>query len=252
MVKKKVLLRISFIIMVLIILSIHLIRVKAAYNILVNTNKNEYKRGEKVVISGIIKDEAGNPIKGVSIGIQVSDPKGNPKFVDQVTSKSDGSFFTTFTIGSDWPLGKYTVSAAYGGSIGKTSFYIKEISRITVTLSPSTVSPGGTVTISGSIIPPHINVQVNIYQNGKLLATVTTKSDGSYRYSWKAPTTEGSYIIKVSWLGDEDHFGASTQATLRVSKPKKPTSIIININSTSITIGAVSYTHLTLPTTERV
>jgi hypothetical protein len=89
----------------------------------------------------------------------------------------------------------------------------KIVSTISITISPSSIHLGETITVSGVIVPPRASVNVTIYANGTQIGTVQTGFDGRYNYTWM-PADVGNYEIKVGWFGDETTDPAESQLEL--------------------------------------
>lgn len=96
-------------------------------------------------------------------------------------------------------------------------------SKITCSAEPLTINNGVSVTISGSIEFDHSTekVVIEISNDGgttwTVLAEVFSNADGSYGYEWQ-PDSAGSYQIRASWNGDDDHYGdTSDTVTVVVS-----------------------------------
>jgi len=91
----------------------------------------------------------------------------------------------------------------------------KEPSTINIIAIPSTTKPGENITITGSIIPPRIGVNVTIrYRpSGEPiwtdLTTVLTNETSQYSYDWTV-TTEGIYELMSQWEGDATTLGAES------------------------------------------
>lgn len=115
-------------------------------------------------------------------------------------------------------------------------------SYITINVAPDSVLIGSNVTISGTIKPSKVGVNVTIYfklapQSWANLTTVQTGSESNYTYIWK-PTNWGTYELKANWTGDATptYPAESDIATLTV---KRLASIItIHVNPTMVTVGA--------------
>jgi PKD repeat protein len=92
----------------------------------------------------------------------------------------------------------------------------REPSTITINASPSTIKPGQTITITGSIIPTKIGVNVTIrYRQGGTLdwidiTTVLTNETSQYSYDWTPTTLLGTYELISSWEGDATNSGAES------------------------------------------
>jgi hypothetical protein len=155
----------------------------ATINVTVQTDKSTYTLGELVSIAGNVTSD-GSPVAGVYVGIEVDKPDGSPIFVDQVQTDSNGSFLTNFTLPTDAPVGRYNVTATYGGSQAFSHFdvVVKGFGLLRVQSIPAVVTtifvdgrprndwgldwvkmPPGSYRLSftdvpGFITPEHVNV----------------------------------------------------------------------------------------------
>ncbi|MBM5806065.1 MAG: hypothetical protein FJZ49_08415 [Candidatus Verstraetearchaeota archaeon] len=115
----------------------------------------------------------------------------------------------------------------------------KSPSSISISVSPSTVTVGSSLTVSGSISPVRSGVAVTISYSGdgqwSILATVTSSSDGSYSYAW-TPASVGSYQLKASWAGDAA-YDEATSAVASVTINKIPTSVSCRASLSEINVG---------------
>ncbi len=108
---------------------------------------------------------------------------------------------------------------------------------ISVSVNPSNSTIGSPVTISGTVAnqsdaAPVSGATVSLeYSTGATYTSVgseTTDSNGNYKFMWTPPAT-GSYTIRVSWPGDEEHIGATNTTSLTVIK--EPSFISVAISS---------------------
>lgn len=135
-----------------------------------------------------------------------------------VTSGSDGSFSYSWTPPS---LGSYQLMASWDGDSsysGATSVVVpvtvtKISTTISCSVSPSEVTEGGSVTVSGSISPAVSGATVTLtYKKPDATTftrTATTGSGVSYSDTYK-PDATGSWSVSASWAGDSTHEGASS------------------------------------------
>jgi PKD repeat protein len=114
-----------------------------------------------------------------------------------------------FTVISDTPV-EITHQVIDG------TFDNREPSTININASPSTIKPSQTITITGSINPTKIGVNVTIQyrQGGTLdwinLTTVLTNETSQYSYDWTPTTLLGTYELISSWEGDATTSGAES------------------------------------------
>ncbi len=92
-------------------------------------------------------------------------------------------------------------------SIAKPIAIGKMSSTISMNLSPTTLTVGENVTISGSLDPLRENAPVTIWHrmkgedNWNILTTVQTDENSQYSYVWSSESV-ATYEIKASWDGD--------------------------------------------------
>jgi len=182
--------------------------------------------GSSVTISGSIA-----PSHPASVIIKISIDGGTSwNALATVTSASDGKYSHSWM-----PLtaGTYLIKASWPGDIdhagaesSTASLIVEEQpqapSQISCGLSSNSTILGSSVTISSSIEPTHSGVVITIYYRldggtWNNLASGTTNSSGAYSYSWIVPSN-GTYYLKVSWPGDDDHLGAESEAISLIVK----------------------------------
>jgi len=213
-----------------------------ALSVTVSTDKEAYRRGESVTISGLVLKD-GSPVSGASVGLIVKNPLGGTVFVDQKSTDTNGRYSTSFTLPSDAMVGQYTVSvtATYGGesATSSASFRVKLSTTLTCSVSPSTAVIGGSVSISGAITPAVSGVTVTLTftrPDGSITTISTsTGADGSYTVTY-TPNMIGSWSVVASWIGDDTHFGATSPA-VSFTITRIPSSITLSLNATSIYLG---------------
>jgi len=90
----------------------------------VTTNKEFYGQGNKITISGFVKNfDASDPQKSMDVSIQIFAPNGNLATIAQVSPSSDGNYSTTFQAGGMISAeGDYTVKAKWGAQSNQTTF----------------------------------------------------------------------------------------------------------------------------------
>ena len=83
-------------------------------------------------------------------------------------------------------------------------------SVITCSVSSSEITLGEKVTISGSIEFDHsaeVTIEYLLDGSSWILIDTTPAIAGIYSYEWQ-PDSDGSYQMRASWDGDDDHYGA--------------------------------------------
>jgi len=94
------------------------------------------------------------------------------------------------------------------------SYETLESSRVSLTISPTYVVQGSTITISGQLSPTLQNKTVTIYVKMNnfpwtVLDIVKTNSDANFVCVWN-PEGAGIHYIRASWSGDNDYAGADS------------------------------------------
>ncbi|MCK4482276.1 Ig-like domain repeat protein [Candidatus Bathyarchaeota archaeon] len=94
------------------------------------------------------------------------------------------------------------------------SYETLKSSKISLTVSSTSVMQGGAITLSGRISPPLQDKTVTVYVKINNLPwtasdTVTTDSNGRFAYAWNTEVA-GIYYIRASWSGDDDYAGADS------------------------------------------
>jgi len=96
----------------------------SAYVITVWTDKDTYRQGQTVYITGRLTDDSGNPIAGVAVAVETVDPDGTTVCLDNPVTNSTGYYNTTCTLSIDATLGNYTVYATYSTAQNTTQFEV--------------------------------------------------------------------------------------------------------------------------------
>jgi len=119
-------------------------------------------------------------------------------------------------------LGLHTISVSASVISGETdttdntytdgTVTVKEISTISISADPTTLTLGSKATISGSITPTHTGVSVTIWyrrsgeENWNSVTIIQTNATSQYSYDWPPPTA-GTYEVKAIWAGDTNTLG---------------------------------------------
>lgn len=106
-----------------------------------------------------------------------------------------------------------------------SSYVIPDSSSLHMSLSTNLVFNQKYVEITGQLLPILNGETVTLYINSigsplVMLATVETKSDGSYSYFWESPPG-GVYTIRANWSGDEDYSSADSTSIRLVVIPSE-------------------------------
>jgi len=185
-------------------------------------------------ITGTVTDAlTGDPIPGANITVTSSD-------YTKTNTNTDANGHYTIT---DVPVGNYTVTASatgyesasqhsitvVAGEPTTVNFTLRVISTISISVNPATITVGKNTTISGSITPELLGVNVTIQYRlspGEVwtnLTTVTTNEYSQYSFQW-TPETADTFEVKVLWLGDENTSPAESDVqTITVQEPPSGT-----------------------------
>ena len=174
------------------------------------------------------------------------------KLLDTMEIRFEGGFFEKNISVKERGLIKlclYVEGAEYlGGSYLITQAFLEK-KKSSITLEyPSEIYAGDEVTITGRLNPPLAKQVILVTVEGPQATTlnyqVVTGPDGVFVFKTKLPYA-GKWIFKFTWRGNEYYSSAVSSMSINV---KEFYWKYLN-EKTAI---AVSYTHLTLPTTERV
>ena len=173
--------------------------------------------GESVTVSVRVSNVGGEE-GSYSLTLRLNDAV---EAVKEITLAAKQTQTVSFTITRN-VAGAYEVKV--DGLTG--SFEVTKIpSSISLQVSPSTFSLGGSTTIEGSLYPPQeASITIEFKAAGEAawstLANVRTEADGSYSHSW-TPDKAGRYEVRASWQGDANHEAAvSPIQTLTVEEKK--------------------------------
>lgn len=131
---------------------------------------------------------------------------------------------------------------------GQVSASYKSLSTssLTLTASPSYLTQGSSVTLSGQLSPnlPNENITIYIRTNNSpwtVLNTVTTDSNGQFSYPWLVGTG-GICNVRTSWSGNDEHSVADSPIQTVTSLS---TFFILLLTATGILVAVGTVTYLT-------
>jgi len=106
-----------------------------------------------------------------------------------------------------------------------SSYVIPDSSLLHMSLSTNLVFNQKYVEITGQLSPTLDGETVTLYINSigsplVILATVETKSDGSYSYFWESPPG-GVYTVRANWSGDENYSSADSTSLRLIVIPSE-------------------------------
>lgn len=117
-------------------------------------------------------------------------------------------------------------------------------SSISLALSSTYITQGGTVTAGGKITPAVSNETVTVYvrksgSEWSVLGTDQTDSDGKFSFLW-IPKSAGTYYIRASWSGTADYVGTDSDIhTLTIIPVDSRFILMISIASATIILVVV-------------
>ena len=197
---------------------------KRASSISCEVSSSSITIGDSVTVSGSISPSR----SGVTVTISYKS-NGSWSILATMTSASDGSYSYSWTPTS---AGSYQLKASWEGdstySEATSSAVSVTVTKISTTIScsvsPSEVTEGNSITVSGSISPALSGKTVMLtYEKpdgSTFTRMVTTGSGGSFSDTY-TPTGTGFWSVKASWEGDAEHEGSSSTIISFTVKKKK-------------------------------
>jgi hypothetical protein len=204
----------------------------------VMTEKDEYLRGETVVVLGNVSEV----IIGQAIAIRINDPDGNMWAIAQTQPNSDGSFRKEVArIAEDAKLGNYKVFVSYAGKTATYTFKVisKKPSTTTISLSSGRIKFGSSVEILVTISPALSEglIVVEYVKNGEWLEIASGKpKDGQFSYLW-SPKHAGTYTLRARWNGTIKYLGSNSSIITLVVEPVE-TKLELLVSPDKVTIGS--------------
>jgi len=215
---------------------------KLSSSITISVNQQTVQIGSPITINGVITPA---PMPGTSVAVKFrvdGGSWGNLIYGDPSlpTTDDQGRFNITWKagkIGEDkWKGGIYELYAEWLGdanTYGAKSTIITLIvqrlsSNITLEVTPSSITLGSSVTITGYLKPDEANpANITIYYknatgNWILLTTVSTNASGFFTYTW-TPQSAGNFEIYANWAGNDIYDSA--QSDIKQIKVEEPFSI---------------------------
>jgi hypothetical protein len=81
----------------------------AKLSLTASTSKPSYGAGETITISGMLRDEGGNPVGGAAISIQINSEAGRPVGLELVYTNGEGKFSYEFKMPAGSDAGSYRI-----------------------------------------------------------------------------------------------------------------------------------------------
>jgi len=210
----------------------------------VDTDKGTYYRGDLVTVTVTGATPNGRVL------LQVSDPSGAPIWPDEGFASSTGKITFKFEIGSDWPLGTYTVMVKdqSTGATATCTFKVESappppppppppgVSKVVISADRAEVEIGGSVVFTVTVLDtdnkPMASKRVYLYINNELNASKLTASNGKaiFTVTFNVP---GYYDVYAK--ADTVKSGIVTIYVYR--PPSRVTRIELTVNATEIDAG---------------
>ncbi|MBO3842824.1 MAG: hypothetical protein FGF48_10500 [Candidatus Brockarchaeota archaeon] len=200
---------------------------RTAANISCSVSSSTVTIGGSITVSGVISPTVG----GTIVTLTYKKPDAS-SFTHTVTTSPNGAYSDNYTPDQ---LGTYSVIASWPGnddyreatSLPALFMVKKNPSSVSITLDSTSISPGDTLRISGTLSPPLSNVQVMLSYRVKggswvLLRNLTTNSNGRFSYVWANTPSEGEYELRASWLGDDYYEGCACTVLFVVMRVVNP------------------------------
>ena len=193
----------------------------------------------------------------MNIGVSLSHPPYDARERAYYVTYNDVRYYVAETTGRDWQNGwrvgecpselknaqvqVITLENSERWAPGQVSASYNTLASSTLSLaiSPTYLLQGGTVTLSGQLMPVLQNVTITIYIKVNylpwvVLDTVTANNEGRFIYVWNTDAV-GLCYIRASWSGNDLYAGAdSTIQTVTVISM----FFILLLTMTAILVGA--------------
>jgi hypothetical protein len=179
----------------------------SALTIVVSSTSLAY--GSQVIISGQFTPS----VVGASITLESKLASASFANLTTVLTKLGGQYQYLWTPAQ---AGTYEIRARFLGDAVTSSnvsvtqvVVVRQISSIvSIEVTPSSISLGSSISISGTIDPSRSNVQVTIYYRRSggdwaSLPATSTDAQSNYNVQWQ-PAEAGAYEVQARWLGDEN------------------------------------------------
>ena len=192
-------------------------------NITINTDRSTVYYSQTITITGVLKDELGNNIRGI-VRLYNGD-----SHVISTTTDSNGAY--SFT--RSWALGNYAFKVVYDGDgshVGVTSS-TKNVSMVKAPTSfstslPSSINVGANLPIKvvssyGSFNPSSVTVRLYRYNHSSsdqpLKTETLTEKDANGNFNFTIPTyATNNFDIVITYDGDNNYSACSQSGTIRI------------------------------------
>jgi alpha-2-macroglobulin len=124
---------------------------QTVYDALLYGDRNVYRPGEKVILSGIVRDLSNALPANMPVRLRIVNPRGTTVQDMQLTLNTDGAFETSFPTQATALTGDYRCELSTGNNLYLTSYkisvedFVPDRLRVTVHASSESAQPGETV-----------------------------------------------------------------------------------------------------------
>lgn len=199
-----------------------------AYSVRLTVPDSSVSYGSDIVCNAVLTDSNGDAVSGASVtfyrdGVSVG------------TASTDSSGLATYTM-SNLAVGSYSVYAYYtDGEVSATSTTVSvNVVRLIPDISLTGSVSGTTVSLSG-VLSVGTGYSVDIYQDGTVVDTVTTTTDGAFS-STISNLSEGVYSFYAMFNGNTNYTNV-TSSTIGLSVGADP---VLTLTVTGDSFGTYS------------
>jgi len=181
---------------------------------------------ERLTLMALVQSDGVNPIVSVE-GTYCTVPVGVCTF--HTMSNAGGDVWNVTVPMYEGAVGAKFLAFAYDGTVATTglnmSIHYANSMSVRATVEPATALPEGTVTASGTLLynndedAPARYSTVTVSVDGTSAWAGTTNHDGTFSYSWAAPTDLGDHAVRITGT-NRSITGSYNAGLLVVSTPQ--------------------------------
>jgi alpha-2-macroglobulin len=198
------------------------------YDAMLYGDRNIYRPGEKIILSGVVRELTQGVPAGIPVRVRLTNPRGTVLMEQQHTLNAGGSFETSYQTLPTAPSGTYRFELSTGNNLYLTDYQVSVEDfvpdRLRVSLTPSTesASPGDKITYALQAFnffgPPAAGRSWELEATFQILPFVS-KAFPDFRFRNDAATEYSAdpHIVQ----GTTDNDG---KATMEFPLPKELTS----------------------------
>jgi uncharacterized protein YfaS (alpha-2-macroglobulin family) len=205
-------------------------------NVTVYTDRPSYSLGENVETYGQVTFE-GAPVASAMVALEIRDPLSSPITARTVETNGSGIYDVLFTLGSENPLGTYTVHVSCShdgeGASNSSTFDVEHVPSLVLTLETSnkTYKPSETIIVFGNLTYDYSPIQ------GVLVAVEVQDPEGTPIVIRVLETNEqGGYqlTLPLTYGSKTGEYRIYASATCNGTKIIKYTTVKLQTFSTDI------------------